>query len=108
MGGGGVFFFFFPFPNGWKSVPERVLDIGVRGAVFDRGAVIGTLYFGGPYFDNCLVLEQQYASSRNKKKIWRFSKYGTPKYRVPITTPLSKAASFTTYFCIINIPHSFL
>src|SRR5277367_4876574 len=66
----------------------------------------GTLYFGGLYFDNhqifCLILEQQYTSSRNKKKIWWFSKYGPPKYRVPITAPLSKTAPLTPKYVFLH------
>ena len=80
--------------------------VGVRGAVIGRGTVIGALYFRSPYFDNhqffCLVLEQQYASSRTKQKNWWFSKYGPPQYRVPITASLSKTASFTPKYVFLH------
>src|SRR5277367_3320861 len=43
-----------------------------------------------------------FASSRNKKKIWWFSKYGPPKYRVPITAPLPKTVSFTPKYVFLH------
>src|SRR5277367_4001331 len=67
----------------------------VKDAAFDRGVVIGTLYFGVPYLENrqifFLFLEEAYCCSRTKQ----LSKYGPPKYRVPITAPLSKTAPLT-------------
>ena len=46
--------------------------LGVKDAVFDRGAVIGTLYFGGPNFENhkifCLILKEAHCCSRCKQK----------------------------------------